>query len=1597
MADEQRHHGGADPTDPDKASPSDAAPKSVHRTGGPSVDPDIARSEEPGASGNGNGDRAHEPERVPLDGHGEPASEPDRLAAPVGDEQPPRLPLIVVGVGASAGGLEAFTEFLLATPPNTGMAFVLIVHLPPDRNSLMAEVLAKRTRMPVRQIEDGMAVEPDHVYVIRPGHTLTIGNGRLHLTVPLETRGHTRPVDDFFRSLAAEQRERAVAVVLSGMGSNGTAGAQAIKAVGGICLAQDPESALYPSMPRHLLDQGNADYVLPPGDMPAALLQFAGHPYARAPDDPSVRIAREQQEFADILAILRTRTRQDFSGYKRATLFRRVQRRMGLNQVTQLIDYVRLLRGNPAEVQSLADDLLIHVTGFFRDPPAWETLRQRIIDPLVAERTADQSIRCWVTACSSGEEAYTLAILIAEAMEQANKRIEVKVFATDMADRSLVNARAGTFALGIESEVTPERLERFFDKDDAVYRVKKHVRDMVVFAAQNALHDPPFSRLDICTCRNLLIYLEPELQRRLLAMIHFGLREGGALLLGTSETVGGVEDDQFEPIDKKWRIYRRVGRHGHFDFPLPRPLNPARSAAAAAAAGLVDRVGAPLARGVPQRMTVAQLTERTLLHRYAPAAVVVDREGRVVYYHGPTGSFLAQPAGEPTRDLLALCREGLRAAVRAALTAATAGAGVGHARDGMIETADHGPRRVWVSVAPLDVRPGHPSDGHLLVTFEEREEPAVAALPPGFSGAADEVLRLGDELAHARDELHGTIEELQSSNEELKAANEEVTSINEELQSSNEELETSKEELQSLNEELTTVNAQLQAKNDELQATGNDLSSLLASTDIAVIFLDPRLRIRRFTPAVRDLLGLISSDVGRPLSDLHRKFEDPKLLDDARAVLERLVPLEAEVRAPASARVPERWYQRRVTPYRTSDDRIDGIVITFVDVTDRKRVELELAEAREYAESIVQTLHEPLLVLNSDLTVRSANPAFFRDFRVMPASTIGRKIYDLGNGQWNIPSLREALERVLPADHAFKDYEVSHTFDDIGRRVMLLNGRRLDHVDLILLGIRDVTEERAARASEDSLREREQGEEQFRQVVEGVSDFAMIELGTDNRITSWNAGAKRITGYTRAEAVGQPVAMIFTPEDRAAGAPERELAEASRAGRAQDERWHLRKDGSRFWASGVLTMLPGPAGGPPRGFVKIMRDETARKLAEETLSDAKQAAEEASRVKDDFLAMLSHELRTPLGAMLLWAKLLRSGSVTDAQRTEGHEAIVRSAEAQKQLIEDLLDMSRMTAGRLRLERREVELASVVRSAADSIRPAIEAKRLRLDLSFDPNVGVVRVDPDRMQQVMWNLISNAVKFTPEGGRVSVSVRRLDARVEIRVADTGAGIGAEFLPHVFERFRQAEAYATRRSGGLGLGLSITRQLVELHGGTITAESPGENQGATFTVRLPLPKVQRGRRSGGGATPGAGGAAPAGGEGAEGTTPPLDGASVMVVEDDPETRNVLSVVLRGAGATVSAVESVAAALDAFARSRPDVIVSDIGLAGGNGFELIRRIRQLEATASATPVPAVALTAYTRDRDIRLALDSGFQQHVSKPVEPDRLVSVLRSLLGQ
>ena len=962
----------------------------------------------------------------------------------------------VVGLGASAGGIEALAEFFDAMPADSGLAFVVVLHLDPTKQSQLATVLGTHTRMPVAEIEDGMGIRPNHVYVIAPNHDLTLDGDTLRLIEPTQPRGRRHPVDILFKSLSEQRRERTAAIVLSGTGTNGTQGLKEIKAAGGLILVQDPNLAKFNGMPRSAIGASLADYVLAAGDMPKVLLRYFRHGYVAAPEKPAGWPKDKPTEIGQILALLRANSSQDFRSYKAATLLRRINRRMSLKGLTDLGSYLEVLRTEAGELQALVRDLLINVTSFFRDAEAWATLDEKVITRLVADREDEASIRVWVPACSTGEEAYSIAMLLTERTEAAGKQFDLKVFASDILDDNLNVARAGVYPAASVETLPAERIQRFFEKLDGSYQVKRILRDLVVFARQDLLREPPFSRMDLITCRNMLIYIEPEAQQRAVALFHFALREGGRLFLGSAETIGRA-DDLFETVSKKWRIFRRIGpaRHDIVSF----PLLGGRPESNQAEASYTHEPPSP---------RVIETARRALLDRYAPASVMIDQKGRIIYFHGDTGDYLKHPSGEPTRDLLAMVRDGLLTKLRGALLK-MAGDDQGTS---FVAQIRHGEthRSVVVTVSKLSVPQN--TSGMLMVTFEPEMRAPLAPVPevyeaPG-AGEREASSALESELRSTRAELHGTIEQLESVNEEMKAANEEATSMNEELQSSNEELETSKEELQSFNEELHSVNSQLQHKIGELDQISNDLANLLSGTEIATLFLDTELRIKWFSPATKQLLELVSSDVGRPISHFARKFVDDKLLADAATVLEKLAPIEAEIRSDAG-----RWFNRRILPYRTRDNRIAGLVLTFMDITERRRATEVINEARVYAEAIVETGRQSLVVLDAGMRVQSANRAFYKLFDLVPDRVVGRSLYELGRGEWNVPDLRNILEEILPKDHQFQDFEFMFGPAGSSRQWILLNARRLvrngGRDDLILLAVEDITERKHAAGHQEML------------------------------------------------------------------------------------------------------------------------------------------------------------------------------------------------------------------------------------------------------------------------------------------------------------------------------------------------------------------------------------------------------------------------------------------------------------------------------------------------------------------------------------------------
>lgn len=883
----------------------------------------------------------------------------------------------VVGIGASAGGLDAFKKFFAALPSDSGIAFVLIPHLDPRHESLMVELISRHTKMPVAEAEDGMPVQANHVYIIPPNKYMTISGGILRLSGPIERGGPQTSIDLFLRSLGDDKQEQAICIILSGTGAHGALGLRAVKAAGGLAMVQDPETAEFPAMPQSAIATDLADYVLPVEKMPDALITYLQHYHVNG-DKAAAQRKDAVDDLNQVLALVRARNKLDFRHYRKKMLVRRVERRMSLCHFNCVADYVIFLRDHPDEVRHLSRDLLISVTSFFRDPEAWRTLETQVIAALVRAKEPHAPLRVWCAGCATGEEAYSLGILLLEQLAAVQKSCPVQIFATDVDDESLDVARQAVYPESISADVSPERLTRFFTRvSESSYQVSKQLRETVVFARQDLITDAPFSKLDLVVCRNLLIYLEQEVQKKIVALLHFALSDGGSLFLGSSETIGRGAD-LFEPLSAKWRNYRRIGRSrpNHVQFPVAQ-TEPRRPKAA-------PLPGMPLA---PPRLP--ELAQNFLLRRFALACVVINRNYEVLHFAGPTEDYLIQPGGPPTHGLLSLARPGLESKLRVVVQRAIRDNSAQSVKDVVMR---HGnvSRRVNIDVEPLSL--SKQTEGLLLIAFHEQPSPAGETLAEAKvrtqTADSDLMRQLEQELETTREDLQSTIEELESSNEELKASNEEIMSMNEELQSTNEELETSNEELQSLNEELSTVNSQLQDKVQDLETANNDITNLFNCTDIATVFLDSAFRIRRFTPASTGLFKVIATDVGRPIGDIVKNFTDDDLLRDAQQVLSDLAPREREVQTEEG-----RWSVRRIIPYRTLDDRIDGVVVTFVDITQRKlAADATLRDREQRLRAILDTAADAIVTIDQRGIIQSVNPATERMFGYTSAEMIGQSV-----------------------------------------------------------------------------------------------------------------------------------------------------------------------------------------------------------------------------------------------------------------------------------------------------------------------------------------------------------------------------------------------------------------------------------------------------------------------------------------------------------------------------------------------------------------------------------------------------------------------------
>jgi len=1345
------------------------------------------------------------------------------------------------------------------------MAYVLVQHLDPRHESILADLLSHATGMLVAEVKGDLLVEPNRVYVIPPAEDIVLAEGMLKLVPRSQTRGSHMPIDSFLGTLAEVQGSLGIGVILSGMASDGTLGLEAIRAEGGIAFAQDPRSAKHADMPRSAIAAGCVDFVLSPEEIARELTRLGRRPsVARgAHSIAPATLEDEEDRLRKILLVLSRTAGADFSAYKKTTLRRRIERRMAVNGIDTLDDYARHLEGNATEAEALYQDCLISVTSFFRDPEVFEALSEQVLPLLLKKRRSDAPIRVWVPGCATGEEVYSIAICLLERAGGLLSNASFQIFATDLSESALKKARGGTYIENAVRQFSPERLERFFGKVNGHYQISKAIREMCVFARHDLARDPPYSRMDLISCRNLLIYLERGLQERVLATFHYALSSSGFLMLGPAESVS-ASSALFSPVDEKHKIYSKntaaIAPHFHF----------ARGASAdEGPQGAVSLT--PRAAG---RSEVPKEADRILLARYGPIGVVVDQELNILEFRGDTNPFLEHAQGQASLNLNQMARKGLLVELRQAVQDARK-KNLPCRKEGLKVRYQEQVRNVALEVIPI--RGPAAAERCLLVLFEtdralpRSEEPAASPPPtvPTAKRKDGEFARLTRELAETTQYLHTVVREHDAALEELQSTNEEALSSNEELQSVNEELQTAKEEIQSANEELATLNQELQDGNFQLGRLNDDLLNLLTTVNLPIVMVGRDLRLRRFTPAAEKLFNLIPTDVGRPLGDLRTDLEAPELDREVREVIDTVRVSEREVQDRQG-----RFYVVRIWPYMTRENTIDGAVVVLVDVDALKRSSERIQGALDSANAIVATVREPLLILDGELRVEKANRAFYDGFQVGPEETQGRLLWELSNGQWDRPELRTALEEVLVKGSSFEDFEVEYDLPKIGRRIMALNARRLHH-----------------------------------------------EHGGKGR-------------------------ALLAIEDR---------TEVKRA---------------------------------ERGREAVLALEHA----------ARERAEAADQLKDEFVATVSHELRGPLTSIAGWMHILTSAGskLDDDTVAKALAAIERGVKAQSRLIADLLDHSRIVTGKVQLARVPIDLVALAEATLESVRAAAEAKDILLEVSGDHGASVVLGDPDRMQQVLWNLFSNAVKFTPRGGRVRIWSGRVDTHVHLTVSDTGQGIREDFLPHVFERFRQQDGAPAHGQAGLGLGLTLVRELVELHGGTVRAESRGEGEGATFTIVLPVPALLLQPR-------GTEAKAVRGGEPkaalksvTEADRALLDGLRVLLVDDETDVRDAFAALLEGFGARVRTAASVREAMTALHQSIPDVVVSDLGMPDEDGYELIRQVRMLPPEAGGR-LPALAVSAYATEHDRRNALSAGFQRHLGKPVAPLELVAEVARAAGR
>jgi two-component system CheB/CheR fusion protein len=1507
-------------------------------------------------------------------------------------------PVAVVGLGASAGGVSVLQQFFSEMPTDSGLAFVVVMHLSPDYESNLPSVIRQKTSMPVIQIRDPEKVKPNHIYVIPPSKQLTFEDGALHLIEPQQALGRRVTIDLFFRTLAQAYGQRSICVILSGTDSDGVIGLKHVRAQGGVTIAQEPTEAEHDSMPATAISTGMVDWVLRVAEMPAKLMEFVRNesrmklppeiPDAEGPDQKvrdapggetisdETRDPEDENAIGEVLAHLRGQTGHDFSHYKRASVLRRIARRLQVNSMESLPEYLQFLRKHPLEARALLHDLLIGVTHFFRDQESFAALAANIPQLFAGKRKEDQ-IRVWVAGCATGEEAYSIAMLLCEHADRLDFPPAIQVFASDIDDQSIVDARAGLYPATIEADVTTERLRRFFVRDHGRYRVRKELREKILFASHNLLKDAPFSRLDLVSCRNLLIYLNGKAQEQAFDIFHFALRSGGLLFIGSSESEANVQS-LFSPVDAKHRLYvrRSVPRPSWkipvlplsspeiVSHPPPRTLPPlTHHGAGQTALETTDQ----FQKAHERRAALFGELHLRLLEQYGPPSVVVNEAHEIVHLSMNAGRYLQFAAGEPSANLLELIHPALRVELRTALFRAAQSKE--RVETGAQTVEIDGTREV-VSVQVRPIEAADPVQGFYLVLFEKN--PAAKAVPATSASSDDVARELDEEIQYLKGQLSTTVEQYEASNEELKASNEELQAMNEELRSATEELETSKEELQSVNEELVTVNHELKNSVEELSRTNADLNNLMASTDIGTIFLNRELLVQRFTPSAQKVFNLIPADLGRPLSDITHKLAYEGLIQDAKEVLQNLATIEREVRM-----ADETWFLTRIAPYRTAEDRIAGVVATFIDITRRKQAEiesLELArqlkaqldkfntvmtavpdfiyhfdlegrftymnqalldlwqktsddavgknfheldyppELAERLQSQIQEVIKTRRVVKDEAPYTSAFGARFYEYIFFPLLADDGSVEAVAGTTRDITDRKTAEEALRQSEQRFRQFaensaDVFWIVDAETRELEYLNpvyekmwgesrdvlmadfrhGIEIVHPEdqalagtvlpRVLKGETVTVEYRIVRPNDGQVRwirdtgfpipgrngriarvagvaqdvtedkryseKLREAEERLRLLVDGARDYAMFLMDPGSVITYWSVGAERVFGWSQAEAIGQSGSMIFTREDQARGAVEREIDTALVNGRSPDRRFHVRKDGSRFWTDGVLMRLDDEQG-ELRGFAKIARDASEQREVEDQLRHARDEFEQRVVERTAELMASNTELQNEMSTRQQLERDLLEISERERRRIgqDLHDVVCQEltatalflkssgnkasdAEAARSLNEAAHIVNRNVGLARELARgfQPVQLASGGLTTA--LRSLCTQANEHAEISC--HLKLPRLIRIRDETVALNLfriaqegVTNAIKHA-HATEITVCVERERDLVRLVVEDNGKGL------------------KKTKKRGKGLGLHIMRYRASVLGGHLTIETRPKN-GTRLVATVPIQKKNK-----------------------------------------------------------------------------------------------------------------------------------------------------------